>query len=435
MSTIPPHPSCPVRELTDTGLWDLLASLGDASRISQQRFLALLPEVARRRLHRKKSFPSLLACAQQLAGVSQRKFEDVLALHRRLTATRALRSLWRLVESGEVGWSVVARVPQRLLEADPRAWLRNFRQLSKREIEELVRAARPAAPSTPTTPETRPLPGAHHVSEPATSHPSNPRPEPISTLPITPGRDATEPSEAPPEPRHPPLRCTLHLSPDEQSRLQLLLRDHQRRTGEATSLSELVTRLVQETWLHDSPGTSESATTLPKTDGTAEPTPAAALRAPPLPTPPTHDEYRQALDSAARSQGQDPPPLVARYVRKRARDLCERAGCDRPGAHLHHLFGRATKTPHHPDKLAWVCDTCHGLIHQGRVENPHDPPRLWRLRSPTDAPRSKHRDHRYQAHRRAHRDGRSTDRTTDRSTDRTHDRTHDHPRPRRAGAG
>ena len=69
MTTMPPHPARPLRALTDTALWSLLASLGDASRISQQRFLALLPEVARRRLHRKKAFPSLLACAQQLAGV------------------------------------------------------------------------------------------------------------------------------------------------------------------------------------------------------------------------------------------------------------------------------------------------------------------------------------------------------------------------------
>lgn len=400
MLTIPPVPDTPVRRLSDTALWDLLQDLGHATRLARQRFLALLPEVGRRRLHRRMDFPSLLSCAQQLGGVSQRAFDDILALHRRLTSSPTLRNLWYLVEAGEVGWSVVARVPQDLLEADPKAWRRNFLHLSKREIEALVRAARPApaappapalapapaptatsASSMPTpaaTPSTRPIAGACR-SEPA---PSNPR-APSS---ITPGRD---PEPAPQAERNPARRYALHLTPDEEDRLRLLLQAEQRRTGEAISLSELLTRLVRETWLSpDEPAPGPEA---------------RALRAPTLPGEPSRAEYRQAVDSAERSQGADPPPLVVQYVRKRARDLCERGGCRNPGIQLHHLLGREGENPHHPAKLAWVCGTCHGLTHQGRIQNPHDPPWLWHLRDPTEEPKSHARDHRYQGHRRAHR--------------------------------
>jgi len=174
ITNLPPPPRS-LRKLSDSELWVLFSELGTFTRQARQRFLAMLPEISRRRLHRRRSFPSLLACAQQVGGVSQRTVESILALHRRLRTTPRI---WRLVETAEVGWSVIDRVPQALLEADPIAWERNLRELSKREIEALVRAARPPRPGPEPGPgkPAHPRGASRHRRKPPPAPPTPPNP-------------------------------------------------------------------------------------------------------------------------------------------------------------------------------------------------------------------------------------------------------------------
>ena len=355
-STSFPHS---LRELSDRDLWARFSALGRDAREARQRFLVLLPEVRQRRLHRKRSFPSLVACAQQLGGVSAATVERILALHKRL---RPHPELWALVEAGEVGWSVVDRVPAKLLSRDPKAWARNFLSLSKRDIETLVREARSRqAPafedsSSSRSDEVRPMGGAARES----MSPSNPRPGAINST------GASKRS----------MSISLHLSRTEQEQLRLLLHQHERDTGEAISISEFVTNLVRKHALEGAESPTED---------------------------PDREQFRKAVASAEKAKGARVPVTVERYIRARARNLCERAGCRNPGVHVHHLFGRKGDRPHHPAKLGLLCLSCHDLLHLGRIENPTDPPWHWRVSDPTAPPNSKPRDRMFQEHRRRRR--------------------------------
>lgn len=85
--------------LSDKDLYALCKEYGRRARKWAREFAFLLPEVARRGLHRKKGFESIYEFAGRLAGMSREVVYRVLSLHAKL---RGMPKLWELLKTQ--GW-------------------------------------------------------------------------------------------------------------------------------------------------------------------------------------------------------------------------------------------------------------------------------------------------------------------------------------------
>lgn len=91
--------SAGVEALSDKDLYALCKEYGGKARLWGRKFAFLLPEVARRGLHRKKGFESIYEFAGRLAGMSREVVYRVLSLHAKL---KEMPKLWELLKSQ--GW-------------------------------------------------------------------------------------------------------------------------------------------------------------------------------------------------------------------------------------------------------------------------------------------------------------------------------------------
>ncbi len=96
-----------LRVLSDSQLYQKCKKYGGNARLWMRKFEGLLPEVCRRRLHRRRGFTSIHEFAAKLAGMSHPKVDRILQLSAKLADKPKLREAF---ESGTVGYSKMARV-------------------------------------------------------------------------------------------------------------------------------------------------------------------------------------------------------------------------------------------------------------------------------------------------------------------------------------
>lgn len=92
---------------TDHQLYKLCQLYGGNAKSWLRKFAGLLPEVYKRRLHRKHGCASIQEFAKKLAGMNEATVDKILNLHRKLQNKPALMAL---LESGEQGWSKLEKV-------------------------------------------------------------------------------------------------------------------------------------------------------------------------------------------------------------------------------------------------------------------------------------------------------------------------------------
>lgn len=180
-----------------------------------------------------------------------------------------------------------------------------------------------------------------------------------------PGRGAAEPAKR---------RVIVELSEDEYARLLVAQRERAAQAGRPVSMGETLREGFLENYLDTRPPGEVDV------DGGER----AALE-------------KRAVSAAEKAGGDRIPVPVKRFVRVRSAGRCERPGCRRPGEHFHHQIkarARRKRLPlrlrdlprHHPDALVHLCGDCHGLVHEGMIQDPFAPARKWVLRA-VDSPR------------------------------------------------
>lgn len=60
---------------------------------------------------------------------------------------------------------------------------------------------------------------------------------------------------------------------------------------------------------------------------------------------------------------------IKKYIKKRSKGRCEHPNCNKPGKHIHHLEPFALKKEHDPDKLVYLCEEHHQIIHLGYIDD------------------------------------------------------------------
>ncbi len=123
---------CVASRLSDLELYNRCRKYGMNAKVWSRRFAGLLPEVAKRSLHRRKGFTSIQEFAAKVGGMSEYSVERVLQLHLRI---KDKPFLLKIFESGTEGWSKIDRVSYIATTETDQFWADQLTKLSKGALE------------------------------------------------------------------------------------------------------------------------------------------------------------------------------------------------------------------------------------------------------------------------------------------------------------
>ncbi len=124
-----------IEKLSDDELYQKCRQYGMNAKVWLRKFAGLLPEVAKRGLHRRKGFISIQEFAGKLAGMSEYAVDKILNLAKNLENKPALKKLF---ESGAEGWSKIEKVAYLATTETDKNWADKVMLLSTRALEALV---------------------------------------------------------------------------------------------------------------------------------------------------------------------------------------------------------------------------------------------------------------------------------------------------------
>lgn len=128
-----------LENLSDKDLYARCQEYGTAARVWRRRFAGLLPEVARRDLHRRRGYASIYEFAFKMAGMSSASVDKVLHLAEKLEDKPILRAQ---LESGEQGWSKIEKVAFIATPETDKEWAEKVEKMSSHSLEAYIQVTR-----------------------------------------------------------------------------------------------------------------------------------------------------------------------------------------------------------------------------------------------------------------------------------------------------
>lgn len=119
----------------DEALFARCKKCGLNARVWGRLFAAMLPEVLKRGLHRRKGFLSIHEFAAKLGGMSEYAVDKILEISRKIEDKPALNKLFI---SGTIGWSKIAKVAYVATKETDEKWAEKAERLSSRALEVYV---------------------------------------------------------------------------------------------------------------------------------------------------------------------------------------------------------------------------------------------------------------------------------------------------------
>jgi hypothetical protein len=126
-------------KIPDKILYARCKEFGTNARHWQRKFAGLLPEVLKRRLHKKRGYGSIHEFAFKLAGMNQSLVEKILRLAQRLEDKPHLKE--QLV-SGQEGWSKIEKVAFIATSETDQFWAEKVSSMPRLALEAYVQAKR-----------------------------------------------------------------------------------------------------------------------------------------------------------------------------------------------------------------------------------------------------------------------------------------------------
>lgn len=81
------------------------------------------------------------------------------------------------------------------------------------------------------------------------------------------------------------------------------------------------------------------------------------------------EELRRIKPEAKATHSRTISVNVREYLKKRSMGKCEHPNCSKPAKHIHHLTPFALRKIHDPDKLVYLCEEHHRIIHLGYIDD------------------------------------------------------------------
>lgn len=125
-----------MENLSDSQLWELSVKYGTQARLWRQKFLGLLPEIAKRELWKVHGFESIKVFAFKIGGVTENQLQTVLNLEKKYESVPALHNL---LVNGEVSVNKLSRIAS-IADVDNQDFLANqAKLLSRTSLDTLVK--------------------------------------------------------------------------------------------------------------------------------------------------------------------------------------------------------------------------------------------------------------------------------------------------------
>lgn len=80
-------------------------------------------------------------------------------------------------------------------------------------------------------------------------------------------------------------------------------------------------------------------------------------------------ELKREKPEAVKSGNHTINTAIKNYIKKRSKGMCEHPNCKKPGKHIHHTEPFSLKKVHDPDKLVFLCEEHHQIIHLGYIDD------------------------------------------------------------------
>lgn len=133
------HSSSDMSSLSDATLLERCNFYGTQARRWRNKFLGLLPEIARRELYKEKGFGSIFEFAFRIGGVSKEQVERVLRVERQLQDVPALHGI---LVRGEVSVNKIARITSIATVENDQELAERVKILPRQALETFVRDVR-----------------------------------------------------------------------------------------------------------------------------------------------------------------------------------------------------------------------------------------------------------------------------------------------------
>lgn len=118
-------------KISDNELYVLCKKYGTAALIWRRKFIALLPEVYKRKLYEKKGFSSIFEFAAKLGGISEEQVRLTLNIERRVEDKPLLKELFN---NGTVSINKLARVISVVNKENEHLWAQQIQNILKQEF-------------------------------------------------------------------------------------------------------------------------------------------------------------------------------------------------------------------------------------------------------------------------------------------------------------
>ena len=123
-----------MNKMSDKELWERCQLYGGNVRMWMKKFVALLPEVEKRKLYKKYGFYSVYEFAGKVGGVSIKVTDEVLRLDKKLNDKPLLKA-----QIAEVGWSKVGAVANITTKENEAEMVKIVKTLPKSSLEVYAR--------------------------------------------------------------------------------------------------------------------------------------------------------------------------------------------------------------------------------------------------------------------------------------------------------
>ncbi|MBT6069146.1 hypothetical protein HOG48_05310 [Candidatus Peregrinibacteria bacterium] len=126
-------------ELSDSQLYQKCKQYGLQTRLWRRKFAGLLPEVAKRELHKKRGYSSIYEFAGKIGGMTHDATAKILRMAAKLEDKPTLK---KMLEMGEQGWSKIEKVAWVATPETEAKWAEKVRKMPKQALEVFVQEYR-----------------------------------------------------------------------------------------------------------------------------------------------------------------------------------------------------------------------------------------------------------------------------------------------------
>ena len=327
--------------LTDSALYKRAQNFGLLARQWLRKFEGLLPEIARRKLYKRRGCASIQEFAAKLAGMSHEKTDRVLRLANILEDKPTLKNL---LETGAASYGKIEKVAYVATPETEAAWAEKVMTVPQQALALCVEAAR------------------------------NNRSEVIACDNFQPEKMTADAAEKPFS------TLSIKVSADLEFELRLLKQKLEKQRGEALGFAEVLQELLKvynaASGANSVAGGAVNYVNAGTNSGAKKPTASQKIIAL-CPNCIKEKENEKALfgvTQRAISQA------VQDVVTVRQKNKCAVPACKNPPEIFHHTRRFSLHQNHDPDFIVHLCVPHERLVHAGLIENEEKNPSEWKIK-------------------------------------------------------